>query len=77
MSRKNQHVVPLGRGWAVKKEGSDRLTIITAIKKEAVIVAREIARNQRSGLVIHGRDGRVQNRSSYCNDPNPLKDKMH
>jgi hypothetical protein len=77
MSRKNQHVVPLGHGWAVKKEGSDRHTIITATKKEAVTVARDIARNQRSELVIHGRDGRIQDKDSYGNDPNPPGDKVH
>ncbi|MEO8146718.1 MAG: DUF2188 domain-containing protein [Bacteroidia bacterium] len=60
MSKKNQHVIPLGNGWAVKKEGSNRFTIITETKKEAVQVARGIAKHNHSELVIHGKDGRIQ-----------------
>lgn len=77
MSKKNQHVVPLGNGWAVKGEGNTRFTIITDIKKDAVEAAREIARNNHSELVIHGRDGRIQDKDSYGNDPNPPKDNKH
>ena len=29
MSKRNQHVVPFGNGWAVKREGSKRFTVIT------------------------------------------------
>ena len=77
MSKKNQHVVPLGNGWAVKGEGNTRFTVITDVKKDAVDVAREIAKNNRSELVIHGRDGRIQDKDSYGNDPFPPKDTKH
>ena len=77
MGKKNQHVVPLGNGWAVKGEGNTRFTIITEIKKDAVEAAREIARNNHSELVIHGRDGRIQDKDSYGNDPHPPKDNKH
>ncbi len=77
MSKKNQHVVPLGNGWAVKGEGNTRFTVITETKKDAVETAREIARNNRSELVIHGRDGRIQDKDSYGNDPFPPKDTKH
>jgi hypothetical protein len=77
VSKKNQHVVPLGNGWAVKGEGNTRFTVITEIKKDAVEAAREIARNNHSELVIHGRDGRIQDKDSYGNDPNPPKDQKH
>ena len=65
MAKKNQHVVPLGNGWAVKREGSGRFTIITETQKEAITVAREIARNNKSELVIHGRDGKIRDKDSY------------
>ena len=65
MSKKNQHVIPLGNGWAVKAEGNTRFTVITEIKKEAIEIAREIARNNCSELIIHGRDGRIQEKDSY------------
>jgi hypothetical protein len=29
MAKKNQHVIPLGNGWAVKGEGSNKFTVIT------------------------------------------------
>lgn len=77
MSRKNQHVVPLGSGWAVKGEGNERFTIITETKQEALEVAREIARNNHSELIIHGRDGRIQDKDSYRRDPFPPRDRRH
>lgn len=73
MGKKNQHVVPLGNGWAVKKEGSDKFTVITETQRDAITIAREIARNNRSELVIHGRDGRIRDKDSYGNDPHPPK----
>ncbi len=75
MSKSNQHVIPLGNGWAVKKEGSSRFTVITETKKDAVVVARQIAKNNKSELIIHGKDGEIQDKNSYGNDPNPPKDK--
>jgi hypothetical protein len=51
--------------------------VITETKKEAVEVAREIARNNHSELVIHGKDGKIQDKDSYGNDPVPPKDKKH
>jgi len=57
---KIQHVVPLGRGWAVKTEGGKRFTVITTDKGSALSVARGIAKNKKSGLFIHGRDGKIQ-----------------
>jgi hypothetical protein len=77
MAKKNQHVVPLGNGWAVKGEGNSRFTAITERKREATIIARDIARNNRSEIVIHGKDGRIQDKDSYGNDPNSIKDRVH
>ncbi len=63
MAKKNQHVVPLGNGWAVKKEGSKRFTVITETQKDAINVARKIAKNSRAQTVIHGKDGRIKKKS--------------
>ena len=76
MGKKNQHVVPLGNGWAVKGEGNSRYTAITERKREATIIARDIAKNNKSEIVIHGKDGRIQDKDSFGNDPNPPKDKV-
>jgi hypothetical protein len=74
MSHKNQHVVPTEDGrWGVRGEGNNRRTHITNTQKEAINLAREIARNQRSELLIHGRDGKIRKRDSHGNDPYPPK----
>jgi hypothetical protein len=52
---KNQHVVPHKKGWGVKGEGNEKLSAITPTKAKAEEIAREIARNQKSELVIHGK----------------------
>jgi uncharacterized protein YdaT len=77
MTKRNQHVVPLGNGWAVKREGSKRFTVITERQKDAITVAREIARNNKSEIVIHGRDGKIRDKDSYENDTHPPIDKKH
>jgi len=77
MKKNNQHVIPLGTGWAVKKEGSKKFTIITDKKADALKVGRQIARNQNSELFIHGSDGKIQDKDSYGKDPHPPKDKRY
>lgn len=68
---KNQHVVPNGNNWAVKGEGNSKNTKITQTQKEAIDIARTIARKEQSELVIHGKDGQIRQKDSYGNDPFP------
>lgn len=74
---KNQHVVPSGEGWGVRGAGNERLTSRHDTKADAEAAARDIARNQGSEVVIHGRNGRIQDSDSYGNDPNPPRDTKH
>jgi uncharacterized protein YdaT len=74
---KNQHVVPHPDGWAVKGAGNTKSTSIHPTQKEAIERARDIAINQESEVVIHGRDGKIRDKDSYGNDPFPPKDKKH
>lgn len=71
MPKRNQHVVPHDNGWAVRSAGSQRASSIHNTQGEAISAGREIARNQRSELYIHGRNGRIRERDSYGNDPFP------
>ena len=73
MPRKGQHVVPRDSKWAVRKSGSNRVTRKYETQQEAIDAAREIARNQRTEVYIHGRNGRIRERDSYGNDPSPPK----
>ncbi len=77
MSKKNQHVVPVGGDWGVRSEGSKRLTVVTPTKAEAEKAGRDIAKNQGTELFIHGRDGKIQDRDSFGHDSCPPKDKKH
>ena len=71
--KQNQHVVQRGDGWAVRGEGDDHDTVRTDTQREAIARATEIARQQGAEVLIHGRDGRIRERSSYGNDPYPPK----
>jgi uncharacterized protein YdaT len=74
---KNQWVVRHGDKWAVKGEGNERATKVTDTQKQAINVAKEIAQNQKSELIIQGRDGKIRSKDSYGNDPYPPKDKEY
>ena len=71
MAKRNQHVVPAEAGWAVRAAGSPRATKVFDTQGEAIRAAREIARNQRSELLIHGKDGRIREKNSYGPDRHP------
>jgi uncharacterized protein YdaT len=73
----DQHVVPHDGEWAVRKEGSRRVTETFDTQREAIERAREIAINQRSEVVIHRPDGRIRDSDSYGNDSNPPRDRKH
>ena len=72
---KDQHVVPQGPGkWTVQGAGNTKPTKVTTTQKQAIEVAKDIATNQGSEVVIHGKDGQIREKNSYGNDPNPPKD---
>jgi uncharacterized protein YdaT len=73
MAAKNQHVVPHHDGWAVKGAGNQRATSVHDTQRQAIDAARDIARKQKSELVIHRRDGRIRDKDSHGNDPFPPK----
>ncbi len=53
------------------------MTKILPTKKEAEEIGRRIAENQNTEIIIHRKDGLIQDRDSYGNDPYPPKDKNH
>lgn len=73
-AKKNQHVTPHPQGgWQVKGAGNQRATVRTETQAEARAIAREIAINNRSELVVHGTDGCIREKNSYGNDSCPPK----
>lgn len=73
MTKKGQHVVPNGGKWSVRKAGSSRASGTYQTQKEAITKATSIAKNQKTELYVHGKDGRIRERNSYGNDPFPPK----
>lgn len=73
MSKKGQHVVPTEGGWSVKKAGAVRASSLHPTQQAAIEAATQLARNQKTELYIHGRDGRIRERNSFGNDPHPPK----
>ena len=71
--RRNVHVVKHPDGWAAKKEGGDRASVVADTQKEAIDAGRRLAQNERSELVVHGRDGKIREKDSFGHDPSPPK----
>lgn len=67
----NQHVVPHNREWAVRSAGSKRVTLTRGTQREAIAAGKGIATNQKSELLVHGRNGQIRARNSYGKDPFP------
>jgi hypothetical protein len=69
------HVVPGDKGWRVEVEveGSGQPRSTHKTQSEAAKAARTIARKNKSELLIHGRNGRVRDRSTYGHDPRRTK----
>lgn len=66
--RKNQHVVPLNKKWGIKGQGNKKITKFTKTQREAIEIAKRIAKNQKSELFIHRKDGCIRERNNYRND---------
>jgi hypothetical protein len=46
-------------------------------KKDAMDWSRNKAKQEKSELIPHGKDGKIQNPNSYGGDPCPPKDNKH
>jgi hypothetical protein len=76
-SRTNQHVVPHQGKWAVKGEGNQRATSIHETQAEATKRARDLARRQKSELLVHGRDGEILFREPFGHAGKGRRDTKH
>ncbi len=54
------HVLPQGDEWVVKKEKSERASAKFDTKKEAVDKARELGKDPKTTVVIHRKDGTIE-----------------
>lgn len=77
MTSKNQWVSPRknGNGWAVHGAGNSKDTKHFDNKAEAIMLARLIAENQKSEMIVQNKNGKIGIKNSYGNDPFPPRDK--
>ena len=74
---KNVHVVPRDGRWVVKEEGKKTPESTHRTQELARQAAVPIAKENKSELVIHDKQGKFRDKDSYGNDPNPPKDTKH
>jgi hypothetical protein len=79
MAAKNVHVTYRKdvEQWQAKTEGKSKAAGLFDTKKEALDVARDIAKNNHSELVIHDKQNIIRDKDSFGNDPSSIKDKVH
>ena len=66
------HVVNQDDRWKVKIEGAQRSSSVHDTKQEAEKAAREQAKKgSLSQVIIHKKDGTIQEEHTYGNDPHP------
>lgn len=72
-SKKPVHTVPSEKGWSNKQDGKEISRHRT--KENAQDAGRGQAKKDKTEHVIHNKDGKISEKNSYGNDPNPPKDK--
>lgn len=71
------HVEFIDENWIVRNDSSYQPISVHSTQRAAADAGREIARNQQGQLVIHGRNGRVRQRTSFTVDrPKPQPPKV-
>ena len=70
-NKKNQHVVPSGNNWAVRGAGNGKATKIVSTQSEAIQIAKDIAINQKSEMIVHRPNGQIREKNSYGSDKFP------
>ncbi len=73
----NVWVVPNGDDWAVRREGSDRVSRVFPRKQDAQDFGRSMAQRDRVELIVQRRNGTIQSKDSYGHDPFPPRDTEH
>jgi len=64
---KTYHILHQGDRWVIKSEGSSRAVSLHTTKAEALVAARQLlARSTKRELVVHDREGRIQDVASHA-----------
>jgi hypothetical protein len=71
------HVVPKSGGWVVTASGAGQPTQQFARKEDAVQFGESVAKQKKTSLIIHERDGKTQDIDADRTDPLPPRDRNH
>jgi hypothetical protein len=74
MSGQNTEVqtVSLGDGWA-NKVGGIEVGGVYRTQEEAIAAGRQLAMQNHSEHTVHGKDGKIREKTSYGNDPREIR----
>jgi hypothetical protein len=72
MRNNEVHVVHKGDAWMVEVTGQDGQGDKFGTQKEAVDAGRELAKQMKKELVIHGEDNSIREKDSYGGDPRDI-----
>jgi hypothetical protein len=61
----HQHVVPYEDGWAVRREGNQRITSHHRKQSTAINKAKTLAKRHQADVIIHSASGGIRDRISY------------
>ena len=61
----HQHVVPYEDGWAVRREGNERVTSKHRKEGTAIRKAKTLAKRYNADVIIHRASGGIRKRISY------------
>ncbi|MBB1387080.1 DUF2188 domain-containing protein [Pseudoalteromonas sp. SG45-5] len=70
---KNQWVTKRGEFWAVIGEGNVKVSSLHTTQKSAIVVAKRIAKNQQSELIVQNNNNKIRLKNSYGRDVFPPK----
>jgi hypothetical protein len=61
-----QYVLPIGNGWVVKNSAAAKFLIITDNKREAISIARKVAKLRHIELIVYNKNGTIQEKVNYA-----------
>jgi len=74
MAMNDYHVIAgVNGGWRVIRRGSSRAAKKFKTQAEAIKYGQVISRNRHVELIVHDRNGRLQERMSYSTDSTPYE----
>lgn len=78
-SKKNPgvNVVRHGDGWAVRRDGAQRVSKTFETQQDAIAHGRPIAQREETEFRVQNTRGRWRESDSYGNDPAPPIDREH